>query len=198
MPRRRLDSPRSIVILGLLAEQPLHPYGMRVLMRERGHDRIAGHSSGSLYDAVNRLVAAGLVDAQGAQQEGRRPERMVYGLTASGLESLRDWIRQALVDPARAGQFTAALSFMYVLPRHEVIDLLAVRTAAVEELCRAADTAQADALAAGVAPIFLSEGRYSRALLEAERDWLVTFTAEVSSGELGWPSPDHTYQEESP
>ena len=52
MPPRTLRSPLSIVILGLLAEQPLHPYAMRVLMRERGHDRIVKKGAASLYDTV--------------------------------------------------------------------------------------------------------------------------------------------------
>jgi len=197
MPQRRLDSPLSIVILGLLAERPLHPYGMRALMRERGHDRITGHGSATLYDAVNRLASAGLVEAQESRQEGRRPERTVYRLTTTGSESLQDWLRQALRDPTGTGQFTAALSFMYVLPRREVIDLLTVRATGVQELIRAADTALAEAIAAGVPPVFLSEGRYSCALVTAERDWLATFIAQLSSGELRWPRPRRDHRKAS-
>jgi DNA-binding PadR family transcriptional regulator len=189
MPPRPLDNPLSIVILGLLAEQPLHPYAMRVLIRERGHDRVVGRAPASLYDAVRRLAAAGFVQAQESRQEGHRPERTVYRLTEPGGHALQGWVRQALVDVERAGRFSAALSFMYVLPEREVVDLLAAREIAVDAQLRAADTALADALAAGVSPIFLSEGRYSRALLQAERDWLAAFTAQLAGAELSWPRP---------
>lgn len=177
------------MILGLLAEQPLHLYGMRVLMRERGHDRIVGRAPASLYDAANRLAAAGLIEVHETGRAGNRPERTVYRLTATGLDSLQAWVRQALADPERAGQFPAALSFMYVLPQREVMDLLRTRTAALAGLIEAGDAALADALAAGVPPVFLSEGRYRHALLHAEHDWLTAFTTQLRNGELAWPQP---------
>jgi DNA-binding PadR family transcriptional regulator len=190
MPPRSLVNPLTLVILGLLAEQPLHPYAMRVLMRERGHDRIVGRAPSSLYDAVNRLNAAGLIETHAAEQEGGRPERTVYRLTANGLDSLQGWVRQALADPERAGQFTAALSFMYGLPRDEVIGLLETRTTALEVLIEAGDNAISAALEAGVPAIFLSEGRYSHDLLRAQHDWLSAFTTQLRSGELSWPHPN--------
>jgi DNA-binding PadR family transcriptional regulator len=185
-----LDSPLSIVMLGLLAERPQHPYGMRALIRQRGHDRIVGRKSASLYDTVGRLAGAGLVEAQESRQEGRRPERTIYRLTATGLASLQGWVRDALGDPDRASQFTAALSFMYVLPQGDVVDLLTIRATALDELLHISEAALTDALSAGVPPIFLSEGRYSRTLLEAERAWLTTFITQLSSGALRWPTHD--------
>jgi DNA-binding PadR family transcriptional regulator len=196
MPSRPLDSPLSIVILGLLAEQHLHPYAMRVRIRERGHDRIVGRAPASLYDAVRRLAAAGYVAAKEAQQEGRRPERTVYLLTEAGAQALQGWVSQALADVQRADQFTAALSFMYVLPKQEVIAVLARRRDALGAVIEAADAALADALTGGVSPIFLSEGRYSRALLHAECEWLTDFIAQLSTGQLRWPR--HRRSKETP
>jgi DNA-binding PadR family transcriptional regulator len=197
MPRRPLDSPLSIVILGLLAEQQLHPYAMRVLIRERGHTRIVGRSPASLYDAVGRLATAGYVEALEPRQEGRRPERTLYRLTESGAHALQAWVRQALADVERADQFTAALSFMYVLPKRVVIALLTRRQLALDAVIETGDVALADALAGGVSPIFLSEGRYSRALLQAKHDWLASFIAQLSSGQLRWPRPRRSPEAQS-
>jgi len=197
MPRRPLDSPLSIVILGLLAEQQLHPYAMRVLIGQRGHDRIVGRSPASLYDAVRRLAAAGYVEALESRQEGRRPERTVYRLTEPGADALKGWVGQALADVERADQFTAALSFMYVLPKREVIALLTRRRAVLDAVIETGNAALADALAGGVPPIFLSEGRYTRALLPAEHDWLASFVAQLSSGQLRWPRPRRSQEAQS-
>jgi DNA-binding PadR family transcriptional regulator len=189
MADRPLRSPLSPVILGLLAEQPLHPYGMQVLIRKRGHDRILGRGRASLYDTAGRLVDAGLIEVHATEKHGRRPERTVYRITAAGVDSLQAWIRQTLVDPEQAGQFTAALSFMYVLSQDEVLELLAARLAAVEVLTQAGRTDLEEALAAGVPAIFLSEGRYTLAIRDAERVWLETFITQLRDRQLSWPTP---------
>ena len=189
MAPRSLRSPVSLVILGLLAEQPLHPYGMQVLIAERGHDRILGRGRASLYDAAGRLADAGLIEVHATEKKGRRPERTVYRITAAGVDSLRAWVRQALTDPEQTGQFTAVLSFMYALSRDEVLELLAARLAAVEALTHAGRTALEEALAAGVPAIFLSEGRYTLAIRDAERVWLETFITQLRDRQLSWPTP---------
>ena len=51
------------MVLGLLAEEPLHPYAIRVRIGERAHDRLPGVRLPSLYDVVQRLDNAGLIRA---------------------------------------------------------------------------------------------------------------------------------------
>ena len=68
---------------------------MRVLMRERGHERITGRGGASLYDAVRRLERARLLEAEQTEREGRRPERTVYRITATGGRELAAWVRAA-------------------------------------------------------------------------------------------------------
>src|SRR5437016_2962052 len=43
-------TPLALVVLALLKEQPMHPYQMRVRMRERGHEHIVRLKGASLYD----------------------------------------------------------------------------------------------------------------------------------------------------
>jgi DNA-binding PadR family transcriptional regulator len=187
MPPRKLRSPLSLVILGLLDEEPLHPYAMRQRIAERAHDRLPGVRVASLYDAVERLAAAELVSPEGASRAGRRPERVTYTITAAGREALAGWVAQSLADPGRGEEFPAALSFMYALGRERATAILEDRAAAVAAAIDADEAALARAERDGVPPIFLSEHRYQLALRRAERDWITAFTQAVRSGALTWP-----------
>jgi DNA-binding PadR family transcriptional regulator len=175
-----------------LAERSLHPYAMRGLMRERGHDRIVKRGAASLYDAVARLASAGLIEAQETSRAGRRPERTVYRITPQGLSSLQSWVRDALADAERPERFTAALSFMYVVAQREAIVLLEQRVSALSVLITTAADAIVAAADAGVPAIFLSEEHYSQALRHAERAWLEQFIEQLRGGRLRWPRPRQT------
>ena len=188
MPPRKLRSPLSLVILGLLAEEPLHPYAMRQRISERAHDRLPGVRPASLYDAVQRLADAGLVSPSDPGREGRRPERVEYSITEAGLAALTGWVTESLADPSRGEEFPAALSFMYSLGRDRVVQILRERAAALAASIDADHGKLAEAEAGGVPPVFLSEHHYQLALRRAEHAWLVTFTNAVETGALAWPA----------
>jgi DNA-binding PadR family transcriptional regulator len=189
MPARKLRSPLSLVVLGLLAEEPLHPYAMRQRISERAHDRLPGVRPASLYDIVRRLAEAGLVSPGEPSREGLRPERVEYVITEAGRGALTDWVTESLADPGRGEEFPAALSFMYPLGRNRVAEILQARAAALAASIGADEAALAEAEAGGVAPVFLSEHRYQLALRRAEHTWLVTFTQALRAGTLSWPTP---------
>lgn len=186
MAPRAIRSPLALVVLGLLAEQPLHPYAMRSLMRERGHERIINRGAASLYDAVARLDRDGLIEVQSSTRAGRRPERTTYRITVAGVGALRSWVREGLRDPERPEAFRAALSFMFAVGEREVIDLLDERADRLRALIETSDGELARAGEAGVAEIFLSEGRYERQMWQAEHDWLSLFAQQLRSGEARW------------
>ena len=103
MPPRKLRSPLALVVLGLLAEESLHPYAIRVRIGERAHDRLPGVRLPSLYDVVQRLDGAGLIRAGEPGRAGRRPERVPYLITAAGREALTGWVgrrHKLSIDPA--------------------------------------------------------------------------------------------------
>src|SRR6266568_6096788 len=131
MRPRKLRSPLALVVLGLLAEEPLHPYAMRQRITERAHDRMPGVRVASLYDAVQRLAEAGLVRPEDPSRDGRRPERVRYAITRAGHDALVDWVTQSLADLDRREEFPAALSFMYALGRDPVADILQARASAL-------------------------------------------------------------------
>ena len=98
MPPRKLRSPLSLVVLGLLAEEPLYPYAMRQRISERAHDRLPGVRPASLYDVVQRLADAGLVSPDEPSREGHRPERVEYSITEAGRTALAGWVTESLAD----------------------------------------------------------------------------------------------------
>jgi DNA-binding PadR family transcriptional regulator len=189
MPPRKIRSPLALVVLGLLAEEPQHPYSLRTRITERAHDRLPGVRVASLYDTVERLAAAGLIQAGQPAREGRRPERVPYVLTGAGHEALTGWLAEALADPGRADEFPAALSFMFALGRDRVTGILQDRAAVLTASLEDDEAALAAAEAGGTPPIFLSEHRYQLALRRAEQAWLGTFTEAVRTGTLPWPRP---------
>ena len=66
-------TPVALSVLNLLAERPMHPYEMRVLMRQRHHDRAFQIRESSVYDTVARLADRGLIEPVEVSREGRRP-----------------------------------------------------------------------------------------------------------------------------
>jgi DNA-binding PadR family transcriptional regulator len=173
-------------VLGLLAEQPLHPYAMHTLMRERGHERTVRASSASLYDAVARLERSGLIEVHSLSREGRRPERTTYRITSAGQQELQAWVRAGLAELDSPASLQAAIAFMFALPKTETIELLEQRATALSTLIVEGDAALGEA-AQTVPEIFLSEDRYAQHMRAAERDWVAQFARELRTGTLRWP-----------
>ena len=183
---RKLKSPLALVVLGLLAEQPLHPYAMRTLIRERGHERTVPTAGASVYDAVARLERTGLIEVQSSSREGRRPERTTYRITTDGKHELQAWVRTGLAELGGPDAFQAAVAFMYALPKTEAIDRLDQRIAALDGQIEQAKAGITHA-AKTVPAVFLSEERYAQHMRAAERDWVAQFAQQLRSGELSWP-----------
>ncbi|WP_139209878.1 PadR family transcriptional regulator [Microlunatus flavus] len=176
------------MVLGMLSEEPLHPYAMRQRIRARAYDRMPGVRFTSLYDAVRRLDDAGLVVANEPARAGNRPERTPFTITARGRAELAVWLEDALAADADADGLPAALSFMYPLGRDRVLELLTLRSSRLAATIDADESALAAAEADVENPIFLSEHHFQLARRRAERDWLTSFTAALSSGDLQWPT----------
>jgi DNA-binding PadR family transcriptional regulator len=172
----------------MLAEESLHPYGMRRRVTERAYDRMPGVRATSLYDVVRRLADAGLIRADETAREGNRPERTRYTITPAGLAALTAWVGEALADDTDADGLSAALSFMYVMGRDRVVRLLRARNDRLTAAIDADGDELTKAETGGVDPIFLSEHRYQLARRRAERDWIAGFLAAVEDGDLAWPA----------
>jgi len=186
MTERARRSPLAVVLLALLAEEPMHPYRMQQLIKERGKDRIANVAArNSVYQAIERLVRLGLIEAGETERDERRPERTSYALTAEGRRTLHEWLRDMLASPAREfPEFPAALANMAVLEADEVLACLRDRRAA---LLAAIDEAEADvASAPGLPRLFLLETEYQITVIRAELRWVESLVDDLAAGTIAW------------
>jgi DNA-binding PadR family transcriptional regulator len=188
MPSKpRLANPLALAVLALLFERPMHPYEMAATMKERHKEDSIKLRYGSLYTVIDMLLARGLIAAKEISRDGKRPERTVYALTPSGLDELRDWMRELLRDPAKEyPQFEAGLCLLPVLPPDEAVSLLRQRALQLSGTvwqmeAQLAELAQQDlsALTAGehlpaplagqkFPPLFAVESEFRLALVKAE------------------------------
>lgn len=105
----------TLMILGFLAEEPLHGYELRRKMEQlHGHARRI--SDGTVYPAIKRLVAAGYLDEQSDTGRGRVP-RKTLSLTDAGRRQLETLLREengpSVTDMS---SFFVVLAFLSHLP----------------------------------------------------------------------------------
>ena len=82
-------SPVRLFILGALAERgAMHGHQIRLLAEEERIHNWADVSVGSLYGALKRLAAEGLIREVRVEREGGYPERQVYEITEEGYSAL--------------------------------------------------------------------------------------------------------------
>ena len=109
------------MILGFLAEGPLHGYLLRERM-EQLHAYARTISDGTLYPAISRLVAGGLVRRDTAP--GRAgADRRILSLTDAGRDSLEERLRTAAGHDITDGhRFMVILAFLSQLPERSERD----------------------------------------------------------------------------
>ncbi|MFI5266845.1 MAG: PadR family transcriptional regulator [Chloroflexota bacterium] len=180
----------ALTVLGLLSEQPRHPYDIQRLIRCRHKDFAADKARG-LYHAVDRLVRKGLIEPVETNRDGRRPERTIYQLTEQGRDEFVSWLRDLLENPvAEHPVFTAAVSFLPYLPQEAAREALQARTVALESEIAGLDAAQRVLQANLDLPrLFLIEHEYTRALRAAELEWVRSLIDDITTGRLAW-EPD--------
>jgi DNA-binding PadR family transcriptional regulator len=79
-----------MLLLAVLASGPAHGYALSAELRRRSNGLLL-IVEGSLYPALHRLEAAGLVASSSEVSDGRR--RRLYEITAEGKEELEGEIR---------------------------------------------------------------------------------------------------------
>src|SRR5215470_15538819 len=128
-------SPLWMIVLSLACEEPMHPYRMQTLIKQRGKDRVANVAQrNSVYQTIEALLRAGLIAVRETARDANRPERTVYEATDEGRRTLHAWVRTVLSTPAREfPDFPAALSLLDPsLKPAELRGLLEARVAALE------------------------------------------------------------------
>lgn len=190
--KRKLSNPLALAVLALLAERPMHPYEMDLLMRQRGLTESIKLNRGSLYTVVEVLQRDGLIVSQEIQREGKRPERTIYALTEAGGAKFNGWLRHLLRKPVHEyREFVAGLTFLGHISPEETVALLEERFRALEQEADdvrfklGAATAQL-----GVPRLFLIEGEFVLSQWEAELQWIRAVVQDIKDGTLTWPTEE--------
>ncbi|MFD0867951.1 PadR family transcriptional regulator [Paenibacillus residui] len=181
-------SPVALAVLCFLIEEPMHPYRMQQLIKERGKDEVINvrHRT-SIYQTIERLHRDGAIAIQGKKKNEGRPDLIVYEITDLGRNAAYSWIREMISKPAQEFlEFPAAVSFLAMLTPEDVALLFKQRIDALENtLARLQDQFEIGA-SLGLPRLFLLEAEYQRTLLVAEVEWLQSVIADIQSHKLTW------------
>ncbi|MEU8651632.1 PadR family transcriptional regulator [Streptomyces sp. NPDC048737] len=189
MPRRALDNPIVLAVLGLLLEQPSHPHQMLAELRKRSDNHAAAITRGTLYNTVAALTEAGWLGSQGRQRLGNRPERTVYALTEEGHHELVRRLDSQIRNPQREfSQFLGAVTYLGALGPSGAVEALAERAQRLRQRTAADEERLAEALAAGVPRMHVIEAEYALCLARAETAWIDSVIDDLRTGSLTWPT----------
>jgi DNA-binding PadR family transcriptional regulator len=173
----------------MLSVRESHPYELQQLIVHTRKDYVTGLPR-SLYHAMERLSAAGLIQPGETVRDGRRPERTVYRITNSGRRELMSQLSGLIEQPEPdRPTFTAAVSLLGSLPVPAAREALRTRASALREMITTG-IEQLDALRdAGLPDVVLLEVEYALVMRQAELDWTGTLLARLDSGAIDWPAP---------
>jgi len=180
----------EIAVLSLLRQEPMHPYLMQRLLRERHKDEILALKRGSLYHAIGRLLRAELIAVAATGRNGRRPERTTYRITSAGRNELTRALRKMISTPRHeSSEFMAAMSFLVHLTPADAIARLEERCELLErEILEKHNVVRA--VAARIPRIHLIESEYLLAMQKAELAWARALAADLRTGKLLWDVQD--------
>jgi len=187
MTRTFQRSPVALAVLALLFEEPMHPYRMQQLIKERGKDQVINvQRRASLYQTIGQLLKAGLISVRETARDERFPERTIYQLTSQGRRAATEWMREMLSTPTpEFPEFPAAISLLPLLTPEDAAHQLELREARLAAQIAAMDEA-VEKYAQGLPRLFLLEEEYIRAVLETELKWVRGLIADLRSGEITW------------
>ncbi len=111
-------------LLGLLAEEPMHPYRIEKEVEWRDMRFWTELSMSSIYKLLNKLEKEKRVACERAVTEGNRV-RKVYSLTPEGRTALAEKLLQLLSEPEHVRwQVDIGVSNLAVLPLEEAVGCL--------------------------------------------------------------------------
>ncbi|MGC4962078.1 PadR family transcriptional regulator [Gordonia sp. DT218] len=188
--------PLAVLVLGLVAERPMHPYEMFQTTVERREDRLAKFRPGTMYHTVDRLLSQELIEVHDVQRAGNRPERTVYAITDLGrrvlFESLEEIVSR---HPVEYPELYLALSEAHGLPRARVVELLTTRLEAMRTALTELDGGVAAVRERGTPEMFHLDIGCRIATLRAQIDWVEDLVDRLENSSIEWlDDPGSPYQ----
>ncbi|MCH5584886.1 PadR family transcriptional regulator [Shimazuella sp. AN120528] len=180
-------SPIALAILCLLIEEPMHPYRMQQLIKERGKEEVINvrHRT-SIYQTIDRLYRDGAITVQGKKSNEGKPDLIVYEVTEEGRKAAYTWTREMLSVPKKEFlEFPAAISFLMLLKPKEVLEDLKKRASALEDMLNQIDM-QLQMVRNEIPRLFLLETEFQRTLVVAELEWVRSIVDEIQTKKIYW------------
>ncbi|MCC5906468.1 MAG: helix-turn-helix transcriptional regulator [Balneolaceae bacterium] len=187
MKNEAKKSPVALAVLALLFEEPMHPYRMWQLIKERSKDEVVNvRYRNTLYQTIDRLVRDELISEKETRKEDNRPEQTIYQLTDRGRETALSWMRQMLAEPAdEFPEFPVALAYLPMLSVEEVITLLGKRLEKLDaEKIRIEK--QITPVQGKIPRLFLLEMEFILAKLQSEIKWVRALLGDLNEGTIYW------------
>jgi len=178
VPKNALENPLVLPILGLLVEQPRHPYAVFAELRRR-YPYLQVRNS-TVYTLLQTLGTAGWIEPV------EDDDRDAFMTTTAGASALAHQVRAQLDagDLAGGPMFLAALAYLAILPPAQAADLLRRRADHLDaergRLQESMDSAQA-------LEIHMIEVRYLLDRLGHDADWLRNTAERIDGAHLTWP-----------
>jgi len=124
-----------LLILWLLAERRLTGYEIKKALTDDGMTFWFALEDGSIYSVLRTLVKHGDAEVVGTEQEGNRPKRTRYRITAQGRRHYKELLVEALRTPLLpVAPIDVALAARGDLDSTIVSEALAGRTKSLHEL----------------------------------------------------------------
>jgi DNA-binding PadR family transcriptional regulator len=178
VPKNALDNPLILPILGLLAEQPRHPYSVFAELRRRyPYLRVR---NATVYTLLESLRAARWIETR---EDGDHDTLHATGAGAAALgERVDAEVRGG--DLTGGPSYMAALAYLSIMPPRRAALALRARAAAIADEAR---RLQGVLDAAGAPEAHMIEVHYLLTRLQHDRQWLTATARRIETGELAWP-----------
>jgi len=180
-----------LYILGILdARGPMHGHQIR---REAQIDRTELWTDikvGSLYGALGRMAAEGIIEAVRTERAGNMPARTVYGITDTGraeLSALRDDVLREV--RLRPDPIDLALQYSDGLDLAELVETFRVRRAALQSELDAWNRLEIQARPY-LRPVEQLSFSHQQSRLEAELRWHDLVIAELPAARTDRPNEE--------
>jgi DNA-binding PadR family transcriptional regulator len=187
----RTMSTTRMMILGLVSTmQPVHGYDVRRELLSWRADEWANIHPGSIYHALKRLAAEGLLREVATERVGSRPARTTYEITPVGRDEFETLLRRYWWEPGQGTDpFQAALAFLPDLSPAEAVAALRNRAQVLRGAVEFFRTAIDSDWARQRKPVHVTwQFERSMVLAAAEADWCDRIAGLV---EGGVPDQDH-------
>lgn len=176
----------GLIVLSMLGEEPMHPYRMQKLIRQRGKDLVVNvRQRASIYQTIDRLLRLGLIRIHETVSTESRPDHVVYAITDEGRAAAQTWLCEMLSTVGSDfPEFPAAVSVLMILPPDNVRSQLDIRAAVIRT--QLARLAAAQQMVGDLPRLFMLEAEYQQTTLTAELAWLEAVIGDLRSGALTW------------